>query len=38
MSPVTETVIIIAVVALAAAFIAVRIVRTIRHKRPPCCK
>ena len=37
MNPVIETVIVIAVIALAAAFIAVRIVTTMRSKRPSCC-
>jgi transposase len=37
MNTVVETGIIIAVTALAAAFVVLRIVRTLRSKRPSCC-
>jgi hypothetical protein len=37
MNTVFETGIIIAVVALAAAFVIMRIVKTFRSKRPSCC-
>jgi hypothetical protein len=32
-----ETIVIIAIVACAAAFVAVRVVKTLRGKRPACC-
>jgi hypothetical protein len=38
MNSTIETVIIIAIVALAAAFVAFRIVNTLRSKRPACCE
>jgi hypothetical protein len=37
MNPLAETVIIIAAVALAAAFILRRLIKTLRGKRPSCC-
>ncbi|GHT68597.1 hypothetical protein FACS1894110_16520 [Spirochaetia bacterium] len=37
MSPMIETGIIVVIVALAALFVALRIVRTLRSKRPDCC-
>ena len=37
MNPLIETGIIAAVTALAAAFVVLRIVRTLRRKRPSCC-
>jgi hypothetical protein len=32
-----ETIVIIAIVACAAAFVVVRVVKTLRGKRPACC-
>jgi hypothetical protein len=37
MNPLIETGVIIAVIALAAAFVVQRIVKTFRSKRPSCC-
>lgn len=37
MNSITEMVIIIAIVALAAAFVTFRIVKNLRSKRPACC-
>jgi hypothetical protein len=37
MNPLLETGVVIAVIALAAAFVVLRIVKTFRSKRPSCC-
>jgi hypothetical protein len=37
MNPMIETGVIIAVIALAAAFVVQRIVKTFRSRRPSCC-
>jgi hypothetical protein len=37
MNPLIETGVIVAAAVLAAAFVALRIFKTLRGKRPPCC-